>query len=105
MDSLRIPLGAPPGRDTHPPTLMPVYEYRCRSCGATTDRLLPHDRADEPGPCPGCDGPLTRRYSRVGVKLNAWGFAETDGWVPERPGRNDFRTVAERAERIAETGE
>lgn len=80
---------------------MPVYEYACSSCATRTDRLLPHERADDPGPCPACDGSLARRFSRVGVKLEGWGFSATDGMVPDRPGRGDFREVRERAERIS----
>ncbi len=81
---------------------MPVYEYQCTECDERTDRLLPHDRADEPGPCPACGGALARRFSRIGVKLVGWGFSRTDGMVPDRPGRGDFRTVSERAERLAD---
>lgn len=82
---------------------MPVYEYRCTHCGTSTDRLLSHAEVDAPGPCPSCgEAALARRFSRVGVRLQGWGFAATDGMVPDRPGRGDFRTVAERAERISE---
>lgn len=86
--------------------LMPVYEYVCAVCGRRTDRILPHDRADEPGPCPDCDGELSRRFSRVAVRYDSWGFNATDGLVPDRPGgRNDFKTVRERAEKLSDTGE
>lgn len=81
---------------------MPVYEYVCEACGASRDRLLPHDRADDPGPCPTCDGELRRRFSRVAVRYSSWGFSRTDGLVPDRPGRGSYREVAERAERISE---
>lgn len=80
---------------------MPVYEYRCTDCEQHTDRILPHDRVDDPGACPSCDGELRRLFSRVGVKLQGWGFNQTDGMVPDRPGRGDFRTVSDRADRIA----
>jgi putative FmdB family regulatory protein len=80
---------------------VPVYEYACASCAGRTDRLLPHDRADDPGPCPSCEGTLERRFSRVAVKLEGWGFSATDGMVPDRPGRGDFKQVRERAERIS----
>ena len=83
---------------------MPVYEYVCEGCGRDRDRILPMDRADEPGPCPACDGELRRRFSRVAVKYTSWGFSATDGMVPERPGRGDYRDVAERAERISDQG-
>ncbi len=34
---------------------MPIYEYRCRSCGHRFETL--HARMDEPAPaCPGCGG-------------------------------------------------
>lgn len=82
---------------------MPVYEYLCEECGACPERILPHSRADEPGDCPSCDADaLRRRFSRVAVRYEGWGFNATDGLVPDRPGRGDFRTVRERAERISE---
>lgn len=81
---------------------MPVYEYVCTACGQATDRILPHEAADDPGGCPECQGQLRRRFSRVAVKLEGWGFSKTDGLVPDRPGRGDFKTVKERAERISE---
>lgn len=82
---------------------MPVYEYRCEDCGNPTERILPHARVEAPGPCPDCDGTLERRFSRVAVKLEGWGFSKTDGFIPERPGgRPDFQTVKERAERLAD---
>lgn len=80
---------------------MPLYEYVCAD-GHEVERLLPMERSGDPGPCPDCAEPLRRRFSRVAVKLQGWGFSRTDGMVPERPGRGDFRSVAERAERIAD---
>ena len=82
---------------------MPVYEYICKHCGSSVDRILTHDLAERPGVCPHCDhDALKRRFSRVAVRLEGWGFAATDGLVPDRPGRGDFRAVRERAERISE---
>lgn len=81
---------------------MPVYEYRCTACGHELDRLLPMARADEPGPCPVCEGDLDRRFSRVAVRYTSWGFSRTDGMVPDRPGRGSYRDVAERAERLSD---
>jgi len=80
---------------------VPLYEYVCPD-GHEVERLLPMARSDDPGPCPECDAALRRRFSRVAVKLQGWGFSRTDGMVPDRPGRGDFRSVAERAERIAD---
>jgi putative FmdB family regulatory protein len=85
---------------------MPVYEYACRGCGQRLDRILPRERADDPGACPECGGALQRRFSRVAVRYDSWGFNATDGLVADRPGgRNDFRTVRERAEKLSDTGE
>jgi putative FmdB family regulatory protein len=81
---------------------VPVYEYRCEGCGAAVDRLLSHPQADRPGPCDTCGGVLSRRFSRVAVKLEGWGFSRTDGMVPDRPGRGDFKAVRERAERLSD---
>jgi putative FmdB family regulatory protein len=82
---------------------VPVYEYTCKHCGRSLDRLLPHDRAADPGPCPDCGrDDLRRRFSRVAVRLEGWGFRSTDAMVPERPGRGDFRAVRERAERLGD---
>lgn len=83
---------------------MPVYEYACANCGERTERLLAHRDAADPGPCPACDGTLERRFSRVGVKLQGWGFSATDGMVADRPGRGSFREVQQRAERISDGG-
>jgi putative FmdB family regulatory protein len=96
------------GRRSRPSTatagalLVPVYEYRCAGCGEHVDRLLPHERSDDPGPCAACGGELARRFSRVAVRYEGWGFSRTDGMVPDRPGRGDFKAVRERAERISE---
>lgn len=85
---------------------MPVYEYRCDSCGDAVDRILPYEKADLPGPCPSCDGELTRRFSRVAVRYEGWGFPSNDALIPDRPGgRNDWRAVKERAEKLSDTGE
>lgn len=82
---------------------MPVYEYLCKHCGSLLERLVPVTRADDPGPCPTCGSEdVQRRFSRVAVTFNGWGFSSTDGLVPDRPGRGDFRTVRDRAERISE---
>ena len=83
---------------------MPVYEYECAGCAVRVDRLLPHRRADDPGPCEACGEQLSRRFSRVAVKLEGWGFSSTDSMVGDRPTRGDFKQVRERAERIADGG-
>ena len=42
---------------------MPIYEYRCGSCGTVFDRLRPMSRMDDEAPCPECDGESSRQLS------------------------------------------
>lgn len=34
---------------------MPLFEYKCRSCGAVAEQLV-RSASDKPGPCPECGG-------------------------------------------------
>jgi putative FmdB family regulatory protein len=80
---------------------MPVYEYRCEDCGAAEEHLRPLG-ADAPGPCEACGGTLRRRWSRVAVRYQGWGYNATDKLLPEGRRGQDFRALRERAERIAD---
>lgn len=80
---------------------MPLYEYRCEDCGRDDERLQPMGADPPEEGCRACGGALRRRYSRVAVRYEAWGFGATDTLVRE-PGRQRFRDVRERAERISE---
>ena len=80
---------------------MPVYEYRCRSCGATTEEIQPMG-AGPPGPCAVCGGELRRRYGRVAVTFGGWGFAATDSLVSGDRRRKDFKALKRKADEIAE---
>jgi putative FmdB family regulatory protein len=82
---------------------MPVYEYRCGDCGASEEHLQPMG-SDAPGPCQACGGELRRRFSRVAARYQGWGFKSTDKLLPGDRPRKDFRTLRERAERIADEG-
>lgn len=35
---------------------MPIYEYRCNTCGCKFERLRPMSSADSPTTCPDCGG-------------------------------------------------
>lgn len=80
---------------------MPVYEYRCRACGASTEAIQPVG-SKAPGPCEACGGELKRVYGRVAVRFSGWGFSSTDRLVPGDRPRKDFRKLAEKAEEISE---
>ena len=80
---------------------MPLYEYTCRSCGSIEEHLQPLS-AGAPGPCEVCGGELRRRWSRVSVRYQGWGFTSTDKLLPEDRRGQDYRSLRERAERIAD---
>jgi putative FmdB family regulatory protein len=80
---------------------VPVYEYRCKACGADREEIQPMGSA-VPGPCAECGGVLRRVYGRVGVRFSGWGFRRTDALVPGDRPRKDFRTLKDKAEEIAE---
>ncbi|MCC6581284.1 MAG: zinc ribbon domain-containing protein [Phycisphaeraceae bacterium] len=44
---------------------MPVYEYVCQNCGATTEALRSMKEADDPIACGKCGGKKTRRAHSV----------------------------------------
>jgi len=80
---------------------MPVYEYRCRSCGTPREEVQPMGAAP-PGSCAECGGELRRVYGRVAVRFSGWGFNRTDSLVPEGRSRKDFKKLREKAEEIAD---
>ena len=80
---------------------MPIYEYACRACGAAEEHLQPLG-SDAPGPCAACGGELRRRWSRVAVKYQSWGFTSTDQLVGDDRRDQDFRALRDRAERISD---
>jgi putative FmdB family regulatory protein len=83
---------------------MPVYEYTCRACGHDEEHLQPLG-AGPPGPCASCGGELRRRWSRVAVKYQGWGYTSTDKLLPGDHRRDrDYRALRDRAERIADDG-
>jgi putative FmdB family regulatory protein len=80
---------------------VPVYEYRCRTCGHRVEEVQAMG-AGPPGPCPTCGGELRRAYGRVGVRFSGWGFRRTDSLLPEDRPRKDFRALKDKAEELTE---
>lgn len=56
---------------------MPLYEYRCSSCGAVCEIL---QRADDPPPaaCGACGGPMKKRVSAPAIQFKGNGWYITD---------------------------
>jgi putative FmdB family regulatory protein len=79
---------------------MPIYLFRCTSCGAETEQLLPLGETADRG-CAACDGVAKHRFARIAVKYNDWGFGATDSLVRDTRGK-DFKALRETAEKIAE---
>ena len=46
---------------------MPIYEYRCRACGAVSEHLQPKGN-DAPRPSEASGGEQHQRFSRGGVR-------------------------------------
>jgi putative FmdB family regulatory protein len=79
---------------------MPLYVFRCTSCDAEAEQLLPlGDTADRP--CEVCGKPAKHRFARVAVKYGSWGFGATDSLVSDTRGK-DFKTLRESAEKICD---
>jgi putative FmdB family regulatory protein len=81
---------------------VPIYDYRCRSCGHEVEEIQPMG-AGPPGACPRCGGELRRAYGRVGVRFAGWGFSRTDALLPGDRPRRDFRALRDRAEEITDS--
>jgi putative FmdB family regulatory protein len=79
---------------------VPVYEFACRACAAVEEHLLPLG-ADGPAECAACGGALRRKFSRVAVRYEGWGFSATDTLVNDTRGK-DFKALRERAEKISD---
>jgi len=73
---------------------MPIYEYRCRSCGQVTEVI--QKMGDPPlATCDGCAGTLEKLVSRTSFQLSGsgWfssGYSKGSGASPkESPGASD----------------
>ena len=55
---------------------MPIYEYRCRKCGHTLEKI---QKVGDPllTECPACRGPLEKLISTVAVQFKGGGPADT----------------------------
>ncbi len=79
---------------------MPLYEYACTACGEVEEHLHAIG-AEAPETCAACGGALRRKFSRVAVRYEGWGFSATDKLVKDTHGK-DYKALRERAERISD---
>jgi putative FmdB family regulatory protein len=56
---------------------MPVYEYRCRTCGHQFD-IQQSFTDDALTTCPECGGELRKVFAPVGISFKGSGFYKTD---------------------------
>ena len=73
---------------------MPVYEYRCKSCGKTHE--IEHGFNDKrPTECSACGGELVRVFHPIGLVFKGSGFHKTDYAGSGR--RPDAKPAAEKS--------
>ena len=56
---------------------MPLYEYRCKSCGHRFEKIQSFSAPDEKE-CPLCQGPVERLISASAVQFKGSGWYATD---------------------------
>jgi putative FmdB family regulatory protein len=59
-------------------TGMPLYEYRCKKCGHTFERIVPSYLNAEVKECPVCHGEVEQLLSAPAVQFKGSGFYSTD---------------------------
>ena len=78
---------------------MPIYQYRCESCGVNFERN--QSFSDEPlRRCPECDGHVHRVIQPVGIIFKGSGFYVTDNRrnTALLPGKKDASADSEKKE-------
>jgi len=65
---------------------MPIYEYRCRKCGHTLEKI---QKVGDPllTECPSCRGPLEKLISTVAVQFKGGGWY-ADGYTGKGAPKN-----------------
>lgn len=82
---------------------MPIYVYKCRNCGKTTELLQRF--SDPPAKhCPACSGELVKQFSgQVGLRFNGSGFYITD-YVRNKNGQSGKSESSKKPEQATKTG-
>ena len=64
---------------------MPIYEYRCASCGTDFELTRPISQSGDPAPCPNCRRPAEKLVSS---------FASKADYAIKVPAKEPFRAPA-----------
>ena len=64
---------------------MPIYEYRCASCGTDFELTRPISQSGDPAPCPSCGKPAQKLISS---------FASKADYAIKVPAKEPFRAPA-----------
>jgi putative FmdB family regulatory protein len=82
---------------------MPVYTYRCESCGVQFDRQQKF--SDQPlTRCPECNKKTLRKvYTPVGIVFKGSGFYATDHRSPSGASRSTSDTKSENTEKKSDS--
>jgi putative FmdB family regulatory protein len=80
---------------------VPVYVFRCDDCDREHDVLRKVGDVSPPE-CPHCGGPTHKKFGRVAVKYDAFGFTSTDTLVNDPRGR-DMKALRAKAEQISDS--
>ena len=82
---------------------MPLYEYRCESCGAAEEKLEPLSAPERHG-CPQCgtDGGMARQLSRVAFSFSGGGWY-AQGYGEGKGGKGEAKPEAAEAKTEAAT--
>lgn len=84
---------------------MPIYAYRCPSCGADFDKVLPISRHNEPQTCPECSHhPATKVITPVGFVLKGDGWAGKNNKIANQMRKKNERLDAKQEERKRDAG-
>src|SRR5688572_19936529 len=72
---------------------MPIYEYRCRKCGHTLEKI---QRLGDPvlSTCPDCGGELEKLISSVAVQFKGGGWY-ADGYSGKNTGKSTGKSTGE----------
>ncbi len=61
---------------------MPLYDFRCRACGTTFDRMRSMAQADAPTPCDCGSNDTTRLLSRIAPVAQSASVGGSAGSLP-----------------------